>query len=117
MPEFDIVNCNISVIKLIFLHAAFYGETALRVFYGLDRFSEDIDFSLMTKCVNFSLSSYLPQLEKAVSAYGFEISAQEKVKHHTKNVQSAFLKGNTIVHLLKIFSLEPRYLEYQPMSL
>ena len=26
--------------------AAFYGGTALRLFHGLDRFSEDLDFSL-----------------------------------------------------------------------
>ncbi|MCJ7622975.1 MAG: nucleotidyl transferase AbiEii/AbiGii toxin family protein, partial [Anaerolineaceae bacterium] len=31
-----------------FDHAAFYGGTALRIFYGLDRFSEDLDFSLDT---------------------------------------------------------------------
>jgi len=29
-----------------FQHAAFYGGTSLRILYGLDRFSEDIDFSL-----------------------------------------------------------------------
>ena len=27
--------------------AAFYGGTALRVLYGLERFSEDLDFSLL----------------------------------------------------------------------
>lgn len=33
--------------------AAFYGGTALRILYGLDRFSEDLDFTLlkMTKCL------------------------------------------------------------------
>ena len=35
-----------------FEHAAFYGGTALRIFYGLDRFSEDLDFSLLKP--NFS---------------------------------------------------------------
>ena len=30
-----------------FEHAAFYGGTALRILYGLDRYSEDLDFSLL----------------------------------------------------------------------
>lgn len=30
-----------------FEHAAFYGGTALRVLHGLDRYSEDLDFSLI----------------------------------------------------------------------
>lgn len=29
-----------------FEHAAFYGGTSLRVLHGLDRYSEDLDFSL-----------------------------------------------------------------------
>lgn len=32
-----------------FEHAAFYGGTALRIFHGLNRFSEDLDFSLLEK--------------------------------------------------------------------
>ena len=37
-----------------FEHAAFYGGTALRMLHGLDRFSEDLDFSLLTSCQSFS---------------------------------------------------------------
>ena len=44
--------------------AAFYGGTALRIFYGLDRFSEDLDFSLMTKNKDFDLSTYVPSLKR-----------------------------------------------------
>jgi len=32
-----------------FSHAAFYGGSALRIFHNLDRFSEDMDFSLKNK--------------------------------------------------------------------
>ena len=38
-----------------FEKAAFYGGTALRIFYGLDRFSEDLDFSLLEVNPDFSL--------------------------------------------------------------
>ncbi len=50
--------------------AAFYGGTALRIFYGLDRFSEDLDFSLITKNEDFNLDSYLPSVEKSLNLLG-----------------------------------------------
>lgn len=63
-----------------FTHASFYGGTALRIFHGLDRFSEDMDFSLKSKDVNFSLASYLPAIEKGLSSYGLEIITSSKEK-------------------------------------
>ena len=57
-----------------FKEAAFYGETALRIFYGLDRFSEDMDFSLCAPNQNFSLSDYFSFLEEELSAAGFSLS-------------------------------------------
>ena len=36
-----------------FEHAAFYGGTALRILYNLDRFSEDLDFTLLKSNKNF----------------------------------------------------------------
>ena len=41
-----------------FEHAAFYGGTALRILYGLDRYSEDLDFSPLTPAADFSLGAY-----------------------------------------------------------
>ena len=60
-----------------FSHAAFYGGTALRIFYGLDRFSEDMDFSLQTKQQDFTIASYLQTVERGLNSYGFEISAEQ----------------------------------------
>jgi hypothetical protein len=90
-----------------FAHAAFYGGTALRIFYGLDRYSEDLDFSLKNKNVDFSLGRYLPFLERGLNSYGFEMEAVQKVKMQPTNIQSAFLKGNTLIHLLQIAALSP----------
>ena len=42
-----------------FEKAAFYGGTALRVIYGLDRFSEDMDFSLLEPSNQWLRSSSL----------------------------------------------------------
>ena len=38
--------------------AAFYGGTALRIFYGMERFSEDLDFSLLVADDAFDMSKY-----------------------------------------------------------
>jgi predicted nucleotidyltransferase component of viral defense system len=68
----EIVLCGLSRAGF-FDKAAFYGGTALRIFYGLDRFSEDLDFSLKEKDVDFDLTSYFPVLEKEVRAFGLNL--------------------------------------------
>lgn len=83
--------------------AAFYGGTALRIFYGLDRFSEDLDFSLMTKNQDFDLSTYVPTLKLLVQSFGLNVDVE--IKHKTLNsaIQSAFLKGDTIEQFLLFY--------------
>ncbi len=56
-----------------FDEAAFYGGTALRIFYGLDRFSEDLDFSLLTKNQNFDFSIYLPKVQETMKSLGIDV--------------------------------------------
>ena len=89
-----------------FKEAAFYGGTALRIFYGLDRFSEDLDFSLEQINLDFDLCSYFPVLEKEVKAFGLNVEIQEKQKTKDSNIRSAFLKGNTKEHLLLFYADE-----------
>lgn len=86
-----------------FEKAAFYGGTCLRIFYGLNRFSEDLDFALLEKDPNFRLSHYFPSLEKEFASYGIEIRAEEKKKAFDSEVQSAFLKGNTLALMMTFF--------------
>ncbi|MEA3464790.1 MAG: nucleotidyl transferase AbiEii/AbiGii toxin family protein [Thermodesulfobacteriota bacterium] len=85
-----------------FEHAAFYGGTALRILYGLDRFSEDLDFSLLKPVEDFDLNSYSKSLEKELVAFGFDVKVEVKNKSSETAVQSAFLKGNTATQLLVI---------------
>lgn len=59
----EIVLCGLSRAGF-FNEAAFYGGMALRIFYGLDRFSEDLDFSLISQNLNFDLTKYFPYVEK-----------------------------------------------------
>ena len=79
-----------------FEKAAFYGGTALRVFYGLDRFSEDLDFSLLETDADFSLESYLNGIIKEFESAGMQVSVKEKIKANQNNIDSAFLKADTI---------------------
>lgn len=79
-----------------FEKAAFYGGTALRIFYKLDRFSEDLDFSLLKEDSNFSLEAYFPAIVSEFEAIGITVSIKEKVKTAQTSVDSAFLKSETI---------------------
>ena len=99
----EIVLCGLSRAGF-FQAAAFYGGTALRIFYGLDRFSEDLDFSLKRSDADFDLSSYLPALEKEVRSYGLNFSAETKEKAVDSAVKSAFMKGNTKEHILMFYA-------------
>ncbi len=88
-----------------FKHAAFYGGTALRIFYGLDRFSEDLDFSLVTPNPDFPLNRYFSGLESELAALGLKFSIEEKQKTVDSAIKSAFLKGNTKEHILSIYDV------------
>ncbi|HEX2606090.1 MAG TPA: nucleotidyl transferase AbiEii/AbiGii toxin family protein [Flavisolibacter sp.] len=76
--------------------AAFYGGTALRIFHGLDRFSEDLDFSLLQADPGFSLEPYLKGMVKEFEAAGMQVTVTEKMKTATTTIDSAFLKPETI---------------------
>lgn len=92
-----------------FNEAAFYGGTALRIFYNLDRFSEDLDFDLLTPNKNFDLSKYFPYIEKELKAYGIDLEINAKQKSTDSNITSAFLKGDTLELVLKFFPSEEKH--------
>jgi predicted nucleotidyltransferase component of viral defense system len=78
-----------------FEKAAFYGGTALRIFYGLDRFSEDLDFSLLKSDPDFSLEPYFDAILAEFKSIGMQVSIREKEKKEKTNIDSAFLKSET----------------------
>lgn len=92
-----------------FNNAAFYGGTALRIFYNLDRFSEDLDFALLEPNKDFDLSKYFIYIEKELKAYGINLEINTKQKSITSNITSAFLKGDTLEHILKFFPTEEEH--------
>ena len=85
-----------------FERAAFYGGTALRILHGLDRYSEDMDFTLLAATPGFDLGTYGKSLEKELSAFGFKVSVQRKEKSRPGAVQSAFLKADTYSEMLVV---------------
>jgi hypothetical protein len=79
-----------------FQHAAFYGGTALRIFHGLKRFSEDLDFSLLKKNSNFDITPYFHNISEEFRALGLTVTLTHKSKTKETNIDSAFLKSDTI---------------------
>jgi predicted nucleotidyltransferase component of viral defense system len=82
--------------------ATFYGGTSLRILYGLERFSEDLDFSLLEKNKEFNIEKYFPSIIGEFEALGFAISLNKKNKQSDTNIESAFLKNDTSIHTLNI---------------
>ena len=98
----EIVLCGLSR-GGFFKEAAFYGGTALRIFYGLDRFSEDLDFSLVSQNSEFDLTKFFTCIENETRSLGLNFSVTEKEESIDSDVKSAFLKGNTREHILTFY--------------
>ena len=86
--------------------AAIYGGTCLRIFHGLQRFSEDIDFSLIKKDEKFSIDNYFEPIVNEFNALGRKIVINKKEKKRESQVESAFLKDNTRIYNIQ-FQSEP----------
>ena len=84
-----------------FDHAAFYGDTCLRLFHGLPRFSEDMDFSLMEKRNDIHLENYFDAIREEFHIAGFDVTITRKEKKAFGKVESAFLKENTEAYDIK----------------
>lgn len=85
-----------------FEHAAFYGGTALRILYGLNRGSEDLDFSLLAPNSDFRLSGYANALKQELSSFGLAVDFVTKEKNRQFSIDSAFLKTNTKQLLISV---------------
>ena len=92
-----------------FDEAAFYGGSALRIFYNLDRFSEDLDFALISSNNNFDLNKYFVYIEKELKAYGLNLEIDSKDKNIDSNIESAFVKGDSLKLILKFFPNEQNH--------
>ena len=78
--------------------AAFYGGTCLRIFHGLQRFSEDMDFSLLAPDEKFDFTKFFQPIIDEFAIVGREVEIKKKDKKGFGKVESAFLKDNTDVY-------------------
>lgn len=94
-----------------FEKAAFYGGTALRIFYGLPRYSEDLDFSLYETQPDFSIDRYLRTVQNEFQALGINVQIKTKNKTVKTDIHSAFLKTETLVRDILLESDDFRFTE------
>ena len=92
-----------------FREATFNGGTALRIFHGLNRFSEDLDFSLKSPSITFSFDKYFAPIERKLSIYGINVSIEKKEKSIESSMQTAYVKCNARDLLQKVLNKEPPF--------
>ena len=97
-----------------FEHAAFYGGTALRILHGLDRYSEDLDFSLLSPTPSFSLGAYGEALQREINSFGFRVTFEKKHTERAGSIESAFLKADTYRQLIEIEAREDLLRDLHP---
>ncbi len=78
--------------------AAFYGGTCLRIFHDIQRFSEDMDFSLLAPDDRFDFTKYFQPIVDEFAVVGRTVNIEKKDKKSFSRVESAFLKDNTDVY-------------------
>ncbi len=82
--------------------AAFYGGSALRILHNLNRFSEDLDFTLLKNDKTFELDYYNKAITDELNAFGFDVTFTKKNKNIASNIESAFIKADTKNQLIEI---------------
>lgn len=85
-----------------FEKSAFYGGTALRILYGLNRFSEDLDFSLLRPNPSFKILPYCKSVISELESFGFNVDISPREKTNESTIESAFIKTGTLQNLLSI---------------
>lgn len=82
--------------------AAFYGGSALRILYGLDRFSEGLDFTLLPPDDAFDLTRYNQAMADELESFGFQVRVETKVKNSQSAIESVFIKADSRKQLIVI---------------
>lgn len=85
-----------------FKYASFYGGTALRIFYGLNRYSEDLDFTLNKANKTMCIDKFANQIKIVALSYGLDLDIVTKAKRIESPIESAFAKLNTYQTFIKL---------------
>ena len=100
-----------------FDRAAFMGGTDLRIFHGLNRFSEDLDFILREPDEGFSYAPYTEGLEDTLTTFGIDFKVEAVEKKHQGSIREGLVKANTKELYLKFYSDEDRSDKIYPTQL
>lgn len=84
-----------------FKHAVFQGGTCLRIFFGMNRFSEDMDFLLQEPNRNFSLQPHIRAIADELKAYGYDIEITDRTKAENA-VKKVFMKDDSLGKVLQL---------------
>jgi predicted nucleotidyltransferase component of viral defense system len=84
-----------------FKDALFQGGTCLRIFYGLNRFSEDLDFILKETDRDFPLQPHLRAVGDELKAYGYDVEIADRSRARMA-VRKAFLKDDSLGRVLQL---------------
>jgi predicted nucleotidyltransferase component of viral defense system len=80
-----------------FEKAAFYCGTCLHLLHGMERFSEDMDFSLLEPDLSFRVEDYFPSVVEEFKMAGKDVEIKMKHKGQPSAIESAFLKESSDV--------------------
>ena len=80
-----------------FERAAFYGGTCLHLLHGMERYSEDMDFSLLEPDLKFRFEDYFPAVVEEFKLAGKDVEIKMKHKGQPSAIESAFLKESSDV--------------------
>jgi len=84
-----------------FKYGVFQGGTCLRIFYGLNRFSEDLDFILKEPNPDFKLQPHIQSLSEELHAYGYKVDITDRSNTDIA-VRKAFIKDDSIGKVLQL---------------
>ena len=84
-----------------FVRAAFHGGTQLRIFEGVRRFSEDLDFALVSKETGLDLLPYMEKVAEEMSALGVQLEVKDRT-NAAMTVKKGFLKNDSLVRILEL---------------
>lgn len=84
-----------------FTKAAFHGGTQLRIFEGIRRYSEDLDFVLLAPDREFSLKAYLDKVASELESVGVRLEVKDKSKVDS-TVKKGFQKDDSLVRILEL---------------
>lgn len=81
-----------------FRNICFIGGTALRILFDLNRYSEDLDFSISMQSKKFDLSKLATVIQQSLLAFQFDCHITKLKKERT--VQSCFFQFHDLLHRL-----------------